>query len=192
MQEVQATADNLRRQKKSETRKTKERLQHGQQHKTIMLMLLGHAEADPSVLGQYKKQKLSAWEPKEQNNIVDTVIKEFASMTSEQKQAMMDTQDNKKKTIAHRLSTKFWREYKLHTWIENQNTQKAIAPVGSLVAEAGDSLQCFANGKGKSAHRKHQKQWLRRFRRRWNISLGAFSAREHVSPKDARDKVLCI
>jgi hypothetical protein len=192
MQEMQTTTDSLRRKKKSEAKKSQEKLQSEKQHEVIMLMLLVHAEADPSVLGQYKKRKLSAWQTKKQDDIVDTVINKFAGMTSESNQAMMDTQGDKKKATAHRLSTKFWREYKLHAWIEQQNTTKAIAPVGSLVAETGDSLQCFANGKVKSAHRKHQKQWLRRFRRRWNISIGAFAVRENVSPKEAQNKVLCI
>ena len=36
---------------------------------------------------------------------------------------------------------------------------------------------------------KYQLQWLRRWGRRWNISLASIAAREHVHPEEACQKV---
>jgi len=91
-------------------------------------------------------------------------------------------------TQARALQTaKQWlSEHALHQWVHEQNNTKGVAPMSSLVLrqlhhgvghEAGaHSLQagCMLNAQRTNL------QWLRRWRRRWNVKLGRFAVRQCV------------
>ena len=61
--------------------------------------------------------------------------------------------------------------------------QKVIALVNGLVLEhtRGHTFR-------PSMKRKHDLQWLRRWRRRWKLTLGAFPGREIVDAEEAQRK----
>ena len=59
----------------------------------------------------------------------------------------------------------------------------------SLVAQEARASKCLPPEPTSTKH-KCQLQWLRRWRRRWNISLGCIPARENVPPDEARRKVM--
>jgi hypothetical protein len=93
----------------------------------------------------------------------------------------------------HKSASNFWKEWRLHSWVETTNLQKGIAPCSSLLCQAGGppgiepTAIPFPIG---CAHKHRSKlQWCRRWRRRWNVQLGKFAPGEHVEPHLARAKV---
>ena len=86
---------------------------------------------------------------------------------------------------------RFLQEFELHEWVETTNASKAIAPMtGVLLRRASSSA-----GPGESppllrmdTKFKHQLQWLKRWRRRWQVGLGSLVARDTLSPASCRQK----
>lgn len=87
-----------------------------------------------------------------------------------------------------RIADRFLKECHLQTWVSNLNMQHGIAPTVSVVADEAKAAGCISSERA-SMKQKYQLQWLRRWRRRWNISLASIAAREHVQPEEARQKV---
>jgi hypothetical protein len=80
------------------------------------------------------------------------------------------------------------KERHLQSWVLNLNLHHSIASTVSLVADEATAAGCMPSEHATVKH-KYQLQWLRRWGRRWNISLASIAAREHVHPEEACQKV---
>ncbi len=89
-----------------------------------------------------------------------------------------------------RKAARFLKEYKLASWVETRNVREGIAPLTTFVTKQALAHGCL-EPEPTSTTGKGNKQWLRRWRRRWDITLGHIAAREHVPPAEARQKALC-
>ena len=90
-----------------------------------------------------------------------------------------------------KAATKYMNEFKLRAWIIEQNVLKGLAPPSS---ECGAYLDNFIVGLQPPPVIPHvsrsdmtvvsNRQWMIRFRKRWNIFLGKVSSRDIVSPDE--------
>ena len=82
---------------------------------------------------------------------------------------------------------KFTREHQLTSWVGFcQNLTKGLAPASTNVWSERNKID--SKGVEKTALPKSRWQWLRRWRRRWQVSIGKLKAKELVSEGDARRK----
>ena len=86
-----------------------------------------------------------------------------------------------------RTAARFLKECHLAKWVEKRNMEQNIAPLVALVAHEARASKCLPP-EPTSIKLKSQLQWLRRWRRRWNVTLGCIAAREHIPPDEGRRK----
>ena len=93
----------------------------------------------------------------------------------------------------HATAAKFLKEWKLHNWVESTNLSKGIAPCSSLICQAGGppgiEPTAIPFPIGSSIKYRSKLQWLRRWRRRWDVRLGTFSPGERLDSATAQRKV---
>jgi len=114
---------------------------------------------------------------------------EFATISADEKKHMLEEDISVAGTVWRQL-VKFWNEYGLLTWVENQNMEKGIAPITTSVARQWHASSSGSHSKPLGS-KKTQRQWLRRWRRRWNVQLGTIAPRETLSPADCHAKASC-
>ena len=87
---------------------------------------------------------------------------------------------------------RFLQEIQLHKFVDEANRTKGIAPLTSALVNkaASQSTLSLPPLVALKTKRKHQLQWLRRWRRRWNIGLGSLHARDTLPAMECRKKVL--
>ena len=92
----------------------------------------------------------------------------------------------------HRAAVKFVKEWRLHHWVETANLEKAVAPTTSILCQPGGPPGIEHTAvpfRAESTHKHRSKlQWLRRWRRRWNIHLGKFAPGERIATAAAQNK----
>ena len=100
------------------------------------------------------------------------------------------------KDVAAFSAAQAWmQEFSLYTWLGQQNTAKGVAPLSAVVLQqhqkAGASVEPAAVRMpgGHDAGPRTNYQWLRRWRRRWGVSIGRFAAREHLELGVMQNKV---
>ena len=81
----------------------------------------------------------------------------------------------------------FIAEYSLAQWVQQLNLSLGIAPHSRIVAVEARKLSLMQDA-GQSTV-KVRKQYLRRWRRRWEMKLGIISCREVLLRKDMQQKV---
>ena len=115
------------------------------------------------------------------------VLATYEGMSDEEISVLREpTALGKSTALAHKAA-RFLKECHLAKWVETRNMEQSIAPVASLVAQEARVINCLPPDPT-STKRTSQLQWLRRWRRRWSITLGCIAAREHVPPEEARLK----
>lgn len=91
------------------------------------------------------------------------------------------------------VANKFFKEYKLHIWIEKINMEKGIAPSTAVLSRArlkiGIEPTAVPFVPIHAVTYKSKLQWLRRWRRRWDVNISKFGAGERLASSIARDKV---
>ena len=92
-----------------------------------------------------------------------------------------------KATKLARTAARFLKECHLAKWVETRNMEQNIAPLVSLVAHEARATNCLPP-EPTSTKVRSQLQWLRRWRKRWNVTLGCIAAREHIPPEEGRRK----
>ena len=97
----------------------------------------------------------------------------------------------KKKTTLAGTAARFLKECHLAKWVETRNMEQNIAPLVSLVAHEARATNCLPP-EPTSTKVRSQLQWLRRWRKRWSVSLGCIAAREHIPPEEGRRKASLI
>ena len=85
----------------------------------------------------------------------------------------------------------FLQEFELHKWVDKANKTQGIAPMSSIMLQRAGRID-HVTGRlpilKSSTQRKHQFQWLRRWRRRWNVGLGAMKPRDTLPPAECAQK----
>ena len=85
----------------------------------------------------------------------------------------------------------FVQEMQLHTWVDNANVQKGIAPQSSILVLRASTPSTSLGTQTLmrvSMKTKCKLQWLRRWRRRWRVGLGPVQARDTLPPAECRMK----
>ena len=85
----------------------------------------------------------------------------------------------------------FLQELELHKWVDVANKTQGIAPMSSIMlerAEQGDAATNQPPLLKMSSQRKCKLQWLRRWRRRWKVGLGALRPRDTLPPAECASK----
>ena len=116
------------------------------------------------------------------------VVATYEGMSVDEIKAVRELTGLGTTTAPARTAARFLKECRLSKWIQTRNMEQRIAPVVALVAQEARATNCLPPEPRSSKH-KSQLQWLRRWRKRWNISLGSIPAREDIPPAEARQKV---
>lgn len=91
-------------------------------------------------------------------------------------------------------SVRRWlRERSLHSWVETQNLTKGVAPLQSIALSHVDGMTVDTGSAPTYDHtpsKKHRRQWLLRWRRRWDVSLAAMPAGDVVPAELAQRKAI--
>ena len=120
-------------------------------------------------------------------NSIDDVRATYNAMSPTEKEALREPNAPDKSKTPAQAAARFLREHRLAKWVETRNIEQSIAPMVSLVTQEARATHCLPP-EPTSTKQKSQLQWLRRLRRRWNITLGSTPARENVPPEEARRK----
>ena len=88
---------------------------------------------------------------------------------------------------------RFLEEWRLHQWVDDANQRIQIAPSSSVMLQQAvckSSAVEVSSLVTATSDRKSKMQWLRRWRRRWDVNLGTFAARDTLPPALCQKKVL--
>lgn len=129
-------------------------------------------------------------------SLVDTLVSEllawFEGADAEERLRYTLDHANPGSKPAVTSAHNFLQEQRLHAWVEQQNTEKGIAPAALTVLQVRSDLlpPSSAGPTGEVHEPKHRSrlQWLRRWRMRWGINLGSIAGREKVPVQDAQEK----
>ena len=115
------------------------------------------------------------------------VVATYEGMSEEEIKGLRLLAGFGKKAKLARTAARFLKECHLAKWVETTNMKQNIAPLVSLVAHEARATNCL-RPQPTSTKMKSQLQWLRRWRKRWNVSLGCIAAREHIPPEEGQRK----
>ena len=119
------------------------------------------------------------------------VVAAYEGMTEDEIIGLRSTSAEPTAGSVARAAVRFLKECHLAKWVEKRNMEQNIAPLVSLVEHEARASNCLPP-EPTSTKVKSQLQWLRRWRRRWNITLGCIAAREHIPPDEGRRKASLI
>jgi hypothetical protein len=117
----------------------------------------------------------------------------FAETAETERQKWCTNPPSKKGKAAMKEAEKTVAEWALHEWVRKQNMEKGIAPLSGIVwSQREKNLNADAAAgvvpRPRPTKQKERLQWLRRWRLRWRIKLGAIQAREHVPADECQSK----
>lgn len=111
------------------------------------------------------------------NDIVQKAKQEYATWSDDERAVFAADDGPGSSCRSTRTANRLLREHGLVHWVETRNLAEGIAPITSVVSKQ----PIFNKAPRQSACQmkyKSKKQWLRRWRLRWNISLGKIVGRE--------------
>jgi len=193
-QKIQEKLQELKRQQldvKSDLRRCRqEKTANGRRHRRfeeVALNLMSQSGGSHALAQEFLERNLAEQDDATATKSIDKVRATYNAMSPTDKEALREpTAPYKSKTPAQ-AAAKFLREHRLAKWVETRNIEQNIAPVVSLVTQEARASHCLPL-EPTSTKQKSQLQWLRRWRRRWNITLGSIPARDNVPPEEARRK----
>ena len=150
--------------------------------------VLCQSKGDLIAVHHFLEKTLSALGKKVIAACFASILAYASGLSAEEMCGLREPTALKAKPSLRRIAERFLKECHLQSWVSNLNMLHSIAPRVSLVADEAKAVGCMAPERS-SMKQKYQLQWLRRWRRRWNISLASIAAREHVQPEEARQKV---
>ena len=156
---------------------------------TLMLYVLQDWHAAAAV--RYLRTKINR--PEDEEELTGQVETWFLQASLEDICALSPPHQGK--DVAAFSAAQAWmHEFQLYTWLGQQNTAKGVAPMSAVVLrehqQSGTSVEPAAVRMpgGHDAGPRSNYQWLRRWRRRWGVSIGRFAAREHLQTSVMQNK----
>ena len=116
----------------------------------------------------------------------------YRTSSGEERGHILDQSNSVARARAHREACCFLREHRLHAWVEQTNVAAGVAPTSSMVLDRHVHADVGGDGHAHGSLlrcRKHQLQWLRRWRQRWGVKLGRIRSGEYLAVEDAQRKV---
>ena len=153
----------------------------------VALSVLWQSNGSRTLMQEFLARNLGEQDLQTVADACDAVLAKFKAMSAKDTNLLRESTTPGKSTAPARTATRFLKEFRLAKWVETRNMEQSIAPVVSLVAQEARATNCLPPEADSTKH-KCQLQWLRRWRKRWNITLGSIPAREHVPPEEARRK----
>ncbi len=121
-------------------------------------------------------------------NTAQTKVSEFSAADKEQ----CKTNEAMPKCCLTKKAAKLVEEYTLYQWVRQQNLNKGVAP-GRKSFLHQRQLQVPEHAiRKKDLSAASGKQWCRRWRSRWNVSLGRFGNRETIPAAEAQSKAFAL
>ena len=122
---------------------------------------------------------------------VDSIIAHCRDMSLDAKEALLSGDNSKgSKRAAAELSS-YCREASLHGWVSNLNVQMGMSPSSSTMLNelAKHGLQGKSRYDPEQPRKyKHTCQFLRRWRRRWNVTISNVEVCDVVDPTELKQK----
>ena len=113
---------------------------------------------------------------------IQEILQGVYSSTSEERRFRMTAEPaTKEDKAALARARAFLSECRLRDWVEEQNVQKGIAPMSGVASE---------HLRGQTLRR--DLKWLRRWGKRWKVTLGTFPGREIVDAEEAQRKATYV
>ena len=153
----------------------------------VALNVLCQSGGSHTLTQEFLERNLGEQSTQAVTDSIVAVLAMYDAMSAKDVDALRELTAPDKSLVEARAAGRFLKEYRLAKWVETRNMEQSIAPVGSLVAQEARAAHCLPPEPTSTKH-KCQLQWLRRWRRRWNISLGSIPARESVPVEEARRK----
>jgi hypothetical protein len=180
-EQLKATQKKIYRQMEQLRGQERQRHHHNRQMVQVAILLgcrtSGNMEA-VKVFLQKNWRKLAENEDGAIDSALERVRLDCSSMSLTAAVALLKEYDVGKKKHMGEKAKRFCKEYKLKQWVEEANLSKGVTPyTQNVILEARNLGMVVAD---KQTKYKNQKQFLRRWRRRWQISLGSIACREGV------------
>jgi hypothetical protein len=189
MEQLKATQKKVYRQ--MEQLRGQERQRHHHNRQIVQVAILvgcrtsGNMKA-VKVFLQKNWRKFAEDEDAAIDSALERVRLDCSSMTLTAAVGLLQEFDVGKKKRMGEKAKRFCKEYKLSQWVEEVNLSQGVTPyTQNVILEARNLGMIVAD---KQTKYKNQKQLLRRWRRRWNISLGSIACREGVLAHVAQAK----
>lgn len=170
--------------KRQETLRRKENIA-----KLVALNILCMSCGNTAVALCFLQRELEQANPCGVRSSYEEVVATYEGMPEEERSDLREPTAFAEPSPVSRKAMAFLKENKLAEWIKTRNLEQGIAPVTAVVAEQAVINECIMTTSTMMKY-KSQKQWLRRWRKRWNITLANIPAREHVPVHEAQNKVV--
>ena len=151
----------------------------------IVRMTDGNYNMAETFLVQYSSR--IGW--RKQQSISDCLEEIRLVLNSTQEDGRLDGAANMNNKWVTSCAASFISEFRLAQWVQQQNLSLGIAPHSRTVAVEAKKLSLLQE---KQASAKVRKQFLRRWRKRWQINMGIIPCREVLPKKDMQQKVCCV
>jgi hypothetical protein len=155
----------------------------------VALALL-HRHQDLDLVRVWVARKTGA-EREHVNAWVDTLATRYNMMSHSEKEAAFSAPGETDGSKASRLAEEFVKELHLHNWVTRVNVECGIPPATATVLETlGERGLGGSSRNDPSTNRKHRSslQYLRRWRRRWNITMSSIPSLTRVSTQELQTK----
>ena len=179
----------LRRCKKNNAKKTTRQRESGLWSTLASLMML--TGGDVQVLAQYLR--VQGVDPTERDELLPELTAWHSRVTETRDRFVARASEDLKLRPSLERAEVFLEENKLDSWITEQNVSKGLTPSSHAVLtqlRRQDTKNLTRHiPQDVSKNKKSSFQWLRRWRRRWSVSLQTLPIGEHMPASEKAAKV---
>ena len=127
-------------------------------------------------------------------DVRELLTREWASKDEAEQIRLRDGPHSLSETRNYNAVNRWLKERKIHEWVETQNVTKGIAPMQRIVVSQIDNPTDCTEPSAVNGHApvsRGRQQWMRRWRRRWNVTLTKLHAGDVLPPEVAQRKAFC-
>ena len=183
--DLEAHEKDLKRRRRSDLRLALRRKTFLGEVGEIAVLLMALPGGDTAVAKEY----VAKMAPRDEAEIWERVRLEHAALSVTQKDDLIHPDPAvRAEGRLCRKAEKFLKDQKLASWVRRQSVLKGLAPVTAELLREGVEHGCLASSS--DCKYKSQKQWGRRWRKRFDMTMGRFTGREQLPDVEAQAKVL--
>ena len=159
-------------------------------HVATAIFALTHPAVEPACL--FLEHKWPRWDEGKRNETMFRLQQWHTMMASTTGFGTILSPDTSAGQHHLKQARRFLDERRLHRWVDDTNKRKKIAPTSAVLLQetARSSAESTVFGLvSPTTKHKSKMQWLRRWRRRWDVVLGPLAARDTLPPEQCRKKV---